>query len=368
MNLLSPGDEAESTLREQEGFVVHTVEHGGFLWKPLPGATSAAEEFQRARSLMIQLHEESLWSRWVLEDQADDYAKATDIFRQWTRAEPGHRYLTKAEFDAKWARSDAELKQRSAELEVQRLARIPDFDSRRENARLALLECEAQLRDWEDRMSLDGSQEESSALEAKIEKLRDEVGDPETVVDGAGRVPAQRRETHRIMFKIWREDEVRRLRTLVGEQAAALSKAQPKSAAKSKIGNERSTSKRELEKLLAIPPLVAQDMCSECVQPASQHGYVWQGGVRETAPCPAWPGWAARLKEAREILMWAADARKEPPALEPSKLKPLAIISSGLPIAEVITTLIDLQARYPDALVRRGAANRWELWPPKPER
>ncbi|GAA3678722.1 hypothetical protein GCM10022267_76850 [Lentzea roselyniae] len=346
--------------------MVHTVEHGGFLWKPLPGATSTAEEFQRSRSLMIQLHEESLWNPWVMEDQADDYAEAVDIFDQWTRAEPGHRYLTKDEFDAMRTKSDAEFKQRLAEKEAQRLARIPDFDGRRENARLALLECEAQLREREDRTWRVGSQEENSALEAKCERLRGEVGDPEAVVDKAGRLPAERREIHRIMFKIWREDEVRRLRSLVSEQAALLSKAPPKSAEKSKIRGELAASERELEKLLAIPPLVAQDMCSECARPASQHGYAWQSGVRETAPCPAWPDWAARLKKARDILMRAADARKE--SLAPPKPTPLAIIPSGLPIAEVITKLTELQVRYPDAVVRRGAANRWELWPPKPEK
>ncbi|SDN07952.1 hypothetical protein SAMN04488074_13351 [Lentzea albidocapillata subsp. violacea] len=315
---------------------------------------------------MIQLHEASSWNPWVMEDQADDYVKATDIFHQWTRAEPGHRYLTEAELDAKWARLDAESKQRSAEQEAQRLARIADFDGSRENARLALLECEAQLRERENRIWPVGSQEDSNALEARAERLRGEVEDPEAVVDKAGLLPAERRDIHLTLFKIWREGEVRRLRGLVSEQAAALSAAPPKSAERSKIRGELAASKRELEKLLAIPPLAAQDMCSECVRPASQHGYVWQSGVRETVPCPAWPDWAARLKEARDILMRAADSRKESPA--PPKPKPLAVVPSGLPIAEVITKLTDLQGQYPDAVVRRGTANRWELWPPKTEK
>ena len=34
-----------------------------------------------------------------------------------------------------------------------------------------------------------------------------------------------------------------------------------------------------------------------------------------------------------------------------------------MPIAEVIAKLTDLQEQYPDAEIRRGRANRWELWP-----
>jgi hypothetical protein len=52
------------------------------------------------------------------------------------------------------------------------------------------------------------------------------------------------------------------------------------------------------------------------------------------------------------------DTPAEPP---PPKPEPLAVIASGLPIAKVMRQLADIQARYPDARVRRG--NRWEIWP-----
>lgn len=45
------------------------------------------------------------------------------------------------------------------------------------------------------------------------------------------------------------------------------------------------------------------------------------------------------------------------------KPQPLATIQSGLPIAEIASRLQQLQAQFPDAEVRRGRANRWELWP-----
>ncbi len=53
------------------------------------------------------------------------------------------------------------------------------------------------------------------------------------------------------------------------------------------------------------------------------------------------------------------------PGLEPQRLpeaEPLAVIQSGLPIAEVLARLAEIHATYPDAEVRRGEANRWEIW------
>jgi hypothetical protein len=43
--------------------------------------------------------------------------------------------------------------------------------------------------------------------------------------------------------------------------------------------------------------------------------------------------------------------------------QPLAVIPSGLPIAEVLQRLQDLKVKHPDAEVRRGNRNKWELWP-----
>lgn len=56
------------------------------------------------------------------------------------------------------------------------------------------------------------------------------------------------------------------------------------------------------------------------------------------------------------------DTGELPPA-EP-KPQPLAIVPSGLPIADVVAKLTELQQQFPDAEVRRGRANRWELWNP----
>jgi DNA polymerase V len=51
---------------------------------------------------------------------------------------------------------------------------------------------------------------------------------------------------------------------------------------------------------------------------------------------------------------------KEEPDPKPH---PIAVLPSGLPIAKVITKLSELQNEHPDAIVKRGRANKWEIWP-----
>lgn len=103
---------------------------------------------------------------------------------------------------------------------------------------------------------------------------------------------------------------------------------------------------RKLDSLIAEGPFAAEEMCSECATPMAHHEWVWPPG----SPCPAWPGWAARMREARRMLEDFARHR-EAEALPPPKPKPqpLAVVPSGLPIAEVVAKLSALQARYPDA-------------------
>jgi hypothetical protein len=103
-------------------------------------------------------------------------------------------------------------------------------------------------------------------------------------------------------------------------------------------------------------------MCSDCYTPLLQHG--WKLAPQGEVLCAAWPRHRARIESVRQMLFTAAErnrAKNEPPP--PPKPQPLAVIKSGLPIAEVIAQLSELQKQYPDARVRRGDRNRWELWP-----
>jgi hypothetical protein len=41
---------------------------------------------------------------------------------------------------------------------------------------------------------------------------------------------------------------------------------------------------------------------------------------------------------------------------------------SGLPIEEITVRLPALQSKYPRAIVHRGSANKWEIWPPREQK
>jgi hypothetical protein len=88
---------------------------------------------------------------------------------------------------------------------------------------------------------------------------------------------------------------------------------------------------------------------------------------------------ASLQRKARDTLLAMAETAKAenaPNTPTTRKPQPLAVISSGFPIAEVITQLAEAQKAHPDAEVRRGTGNRWDLWSrpdqgepvPKPQR
>lgn len=76
------------------------IEVDGLLWEPGPGATASAEEFARARSLILGIHEEMRWNPWVWQDRAVDHGVALDVFVEWGGAEPGFRTRTVEEINA----------------------------------------------------------------------------------------------------------------------------------------------------------------------------------------------------------------------------------------------------------------------------
>ena len=359
------------------------VEIDGLLWKPKPGATASSEEFGRARSVILEIHRDATWNPWVEQDRAEEYEQATAVFEQWTRAEPDFRPMTSDELQAQMAAWDAESRAREAERDRQRAARVALYDEGREQARLALLEQQAVLGHRSE--ELDGLREgrrfplmpeqrrreqiaelEQSVAAARtaVERLQEQVGDPETVVDAHGWLPQDRRELALSLFSARRETEVRELRERVKEQQATLKTTKGR-AERAPIRDALNRDTQQLEFLMAIPRLEAAEMCSECATPASWHGYsitiALTGATHGAGPCPAWPQWAQRVRRAREMLAAAAqDKPLEPP---PPKPQPLAVIASGLPIAEVMKQLADVQAKYPEARVRRGNRNRWEIWP-----
>lgn len=349
------------------------IEVDGKLWKPRSNATTSAAKFIAARNAFREISQDSRWNPWVREDRADEYEQASMVMDQWRRSEPGHRMLTTKQIEAGWARQDREREKARQRREEERETRKTLYDEERAEARFALLEQTSLVphevteltRCQDDTLfpKMDATRRREKIIELErsiaarrieIDRLTPLVGGPETVVDQNGWLPGERREAMLLHYRFERERRVRGLRGQISELTATVEHKDR--------GKVRSL-QGELDALLAIPPLTADDMCSDCPVPLADHGWRTMGG-----PCVAWPGQRARLRRAREILATGvreAEATKQQ-APKPPKPEPLAVIPSGLPISEIMERLAELQQQFPDAEVRRGRANRWELWPKNP--
>jgi hypothetical protein len=354
---------------------------GERLWRTKPGATSTFEENVAARALFIDLHTDESWNPWRMDEEAAALECAREVMEEWERAEPDFKPKSKRQIDAEMKRWDQDFERRRAQREAQRQKNQARYDPEREKARLALLECRsildhqlhevAQLRSGEAFPAMDPKRRAANVAEldkaivrhrARVEELEPVVGDPEDVPDANGHVPADRRFTTLRYYRQHRVDEITELRATLPELEAALKSTDDK-AERSKLRAERDVKKARLEKLLAIPRLEAEDMCADCATPWDRHGWVTPPA---DGPCPAWPGWGARLEEVRQMLEHIVRRSEQSKVTEAPlrpKPEPLAVVPSGLPIAEVVERLQELQAKCPDAVVRRGRANRWELWP-----
>ncbi|GIF99003.1 hypothetical protein [Catellatospora citrea] len=356
------------------------IEHDDMLWKPIEGATATADEFVAARALMIALHDS--WNPWERQDRAGEYDAVVAVFEQWTRAEPGFRVKTAEDIDAWMAEMDERFKRERQESERERLARVPLYDEGRFLARWALREQQAILdhnvreRDELHARTSGAAMDERrragaiaqldeviAGAERRIAVLSVQVGDSETVFDPRGRLPAQRRASALTTFSIRREKQVYELREKVTSCNLQLKSTKGR-AARASIRDELHRANGLLERLLAVPRLTADDMCGDCDLPANWHGWSFRGygGLLGEGPCPAWPGWAERIRRAREMFLAATD-RQTPAPPSPPKPEPLAVIPSGLSIDDMITQLAAARAEHPKAVVRRGNRNRLELWP-----
>jgi hypothetical protein len=351
------------------------------LWRAKPGATSTFEENVAARALFVDLHQDQFWDPWRMEEEAAALERAQQIMEEWDRTEPDFKPKTKRQLDAEMKGWDREFERERADREAQRQKNLQRYDAEREQARLALLECRsvldhqleevAQLRSGEvfpamgPRRRAEKVAELDDAIgryKARVDELEQVVGDPEDVPDANGHLPADRRFTTLYYYRQHRIDEVLELRAKLPELEAAIMGTEDK-AERSKLRAERDIKKARLENLLAVPRLEPEDMCADCATLWDKHGWVTPPA---DGPCPAWPGWGARLTKVRPMFEdlvrrnEESKAAKKPP---PPKPEPLAVLPSGLPIAEIVERLQELQEKYPEAEVRRGRANRWELWP-----
>ncbi len=183
--------------------------------------------------------------------------------------------------------------------------------------------------------------------------------------DERGWLPAERRELSLTLFKVRREAEVRELRARVPARQAEL-KTMKGRAGRAELREALQTDTARLASLEAMPPMQAADMCSECADPAwHSPGVTFNltDGSTTGGPCPAWPQWARKVEMVRaELRKIASQPKAEPPPPPP---RPIAVITAGLPIEDVIAKLTAVQADHPGAQLRQGKRNRWEIWPPE---
>lgn len=355
-----------------------TYEHDGLLWRAKPGATSTFEERVRAAEFFIDLHADEFWNPWRMEEEAAELESAHAVMDEWERAEPGFRPMTAAEFRAESDREDHDWDKWRDDYAKRLEGNKQRYDPERQKARLELLEVRSRLahqlaevtalRSGEAYPAMDSQRRGQQVAEleehirrdqAAVERLNPIVGDPEDVTDQHGQLPADRRPTMLYCYREWRIETVKRLRTEIAELDAGIAAAGDK-AERSRLRTARQITKCQLDEHLAVPRMEADDMCADCPQPLVHHAL---GGAFTGGPCPAWPDWGARLRKVRQMLENAAQHPQQADAARDApKPKPLAVVSSGLPIAEIVKRLQELQEQFPDAQVRRGRANRWELW------
>jgi hypothetical protein len=351
------------------------IEHDGLMWKAAPGSTATFEEFLAARMLLREITDDAHWNPWVRDDRAVELDHAMDVMEQWTRAEPNVRQMTSKQLDARLERSSRKVQADYAKADRRREHDKRRYDPEREANRLALLELHARLAvedaevnglrsktiypgldDMPRTAKVTEGQAQIAHCRAEVDHLIQLIGDPEDIVDQRGCLPRDRRELNLTIFSSCRSVDVRKLRTRVPE-LKGLVKAATDKAERADLRNTLREAERRRDKLLAIPELKAADMCSECPTPIARHGWAWP---TTDGPCHAWPRTAAKRREFREMFDRMVRANQPPP---PPKPEPLAVIGSGLPISDVMARLAELQDTFPDAEVRRGNRNRWELWP-----
>ena len=243
----------------------------------------------------------------------------------------------------------AELKQKMAEAEARaavqreraardRTERAARYDPERAQARLALLALlEEQgvladkVRERDEIISrklfqatddgecdryLAGLEAEITAGQRAADELAAVVGDPETVCDERGWLPAERRELSLTLFRVRRVADVRELRARVPARQAEL-KAMRGRAGRAELCEALQMDMARLASLEAMPPMQAAGMCSECADPAwHSPGVTFNltDGSSTGGPCPAWPRWAQKVEMLRaELRKIASQSAAEPP-------------------------------------------------------
>lgn len=182
----------------------------------------------------------------------------------------------------------------------------------------------------------------------------------EDVVEEDGWLPRDRREHTWWSYRLDREHRVRDLKAKLPELKDALAASTDRAEHRGHRA-ELAESTREADRLVAEGPFTGGDVLGVCdpngaprVDLDSRASAFGLAGVDDTdTRGQADVGGGGTVPGIRAAVAAGTEAQ------------PIAVIASGLPIAEVVAKLSELQEQYPDAEVWRGPAKRWELWEPE---
>lgn len=355
----------------------------GVTWTRKPDADSTPEQFLAALEAFLSMHSVAAAWDWWREGQAkQERDRLERVVFGWDNGASSSTEEEAEAFAADYMKKfDTDLA-RDRRNRQRRATR--QYDPERSKDRLQVLRWESDAAFFTHvaakpktaEQKAVAEQRSTSALEKAAELRASIGGDLERVIDVHGFTPAERREHHlRSHMDYWRH---RRLR------------------------DWSVSDKRRFKALLAMPPLTAVDMCSECEAPAAWHAYDISLRLFRPAPEPgsqaeaiarAMPGWWERCPACSAYQIehvWGGEgslpgfdgeqyvamlppllkalfgpAPEHKPKATPPKAKPLAVIPGGLPVDEVLVRLAEAQKRHPDVEIRRGSGDGWELWSPR---
>ncbi|MFI5955661.1 hypothetical protein [Cryptosporangium sp. NPDC051539] len=331
------------------------------------------EQFRAALALLDEVHADEPWNPWVTEERADEYAAALIVHEQWARAEPDFQPMTTEDVELRMAEIAADVASKVAAVKAEQSARLPSHDPELVKARLALLEdtsyLEHCIRQRDELLAagrgapsqIEELEQKIAVLTRRVSELQNRVPDPEAVVDAAGRLPRDRRAIMLDLFRTDRIAQVRRLRDSLAHERKEMAEPTDQQD-RASLRSRRHLDELTLNALLAVKPIAAAEMCADCPRPMAWHLWQVSGSLMLLGawPCPAGPRMAAQRARVMKMLEASQIATATPKA---AKEQPLAIVRSGLSIGDVIEQLTKIRADHPDAIVRRGNRNRWEIWP-----
>jgi hypothetical protein len=357
----------------------------GVTWTRRPETKTSPAQFLAALGEFITMYSPAAsWTWWREGQPKQERKRIEQLVFGWENGAPSSTPEEAEAFAANYMKDVNADIARDRRNRQRRAAR--HYDTEREMNRLRVLRLESDAAFFTHVTARPISPEQRGVAEGRAatalteaSSLREALGrDLERVIDVHGLTPPERREHHlRSHIEYWRHPLLREWST---------------------------TDKRRFKALLSMPPLSPEDMCSECEAPDAWHDY--DISIRLFHPAPErdshsealarlMPGWWERCPACTAYKIehaWGGKGtlpgftgeqyvgmlppllkaiygpvpERKPRAKAAAKPRPLAVIPSGLSVDEVMTRLARAQKQYPEAEVRRGAGDGWELWPKEP--